>query len=274
MNRRKIFLASVLMTLIVCQFVFANPGVQIPDGKIVAISLPDPKLIFTGKEVYQANGQTWVRYNLKVVNFSSYPNALFAAAPSLPACGSNTNSSRTWIDVIDSTNGQRIYGFCALGQAQDLTQLWFAVKKGEEPPPCVHIVMTDRRLNKVYKSNRVCFPHTPPLGKADLTIKTFSLSPVINKSVKVQVVNIGTAASNACVLRLTIRKINGIAVARTTQILIPAILPGQDKVVVINAAQLLPNNVALKDTTFKLNVDATSIVTELNEANNEKWHNL
>ncbi len=274
MNRRKILLGSVLMTLILCQFVFAKPGVQIPDGKLIAISLPDPKLVFTGKEVYQANGQTWVRYNLKVVNFSAYPNALFAAAPSLPACGSNASASRTWIDVIDSSNGQRIYGFCALGQAQDLTQLWFAVKKGDDPPPCVHIVMTDRRLNKVYKSNRVCFPHTPPHGKADLTIKHYALSPILNKTVKVQIVNIGNVASTPCVLRLTIRKINGIPVGRTTQIILPAILPGQDKVVVINAAQILPNNVALKDTTFKLNVDATSIVTELNEANNEKWHNL
>jgi hypothetical protein len=276
MNRRKIFLASVMMMLIVGQFVFAKSGVQIPDGKIVAISLPDPKLVFTGKEVYQANGQTWVRYNLKVINFSAYPNALFAAAPTLPACGSNTSASRTWIDIINSSNGQRIYGFCALGQAQDLTQLWFAVKKGEEPPPCVHIVMTDRRLNKVYKSNRVCFPHTgePPHGKADLTIKTFSLSPVLTKNVKVLVANIGNKVSNACVLRLTIRKINGVPVGRTTQILIPAIPPGQDQTFIINAAQILPNNVALKDTTFRLNVDATSIVAELSEANNEKWHNL
>lgn len=274
MNRRKIFLASVLMTLIVSQFVFAKPSVQVPDAKIIAINLPDPKLVFTGTEVYQANGQTWVRYNLKVLNFSAYPNFLFAAAPNLPACGANNNASRTWVDVMNSTNGQRIYGFCALGQAQDLTQLWFAVKKGDAPPPCVHIVMTDRRLNRVYKSNKVCFPHTPPIGKADLTIRTFSFSPVLNKNVKVQVINIGNIPSNPCVLRLTIRKINGIPVARTTQILLPAILPGQDKVVFINAAQILPNNVALKDTTFKLNVDATGIVMEINEANNERWHNL
>jgi hypothetical protein len=280
MNRRKIILATILVTLIGCQFVIAQTDKRIPDRlpdpKIVAASFPDPKLVFTGKEVYQVNGQSFVRYNLKVINYTAYPNALFAAAPTLPACGSNASASRTWIDIFDSSNGQRLYGFCALGQAQDLTQLWFAVKKGEEPPNCVHIVMTDRKLNKVYKSNKVCFPHTgePPLGKADLTIKHYAFSVVDKEKIKVQVVNIGSVGSAPCILRLTVRKINGIPVGRVTEIALPAILPNQDKVVLIDTDSILPNNVALKDTTFKMNVDATSLVVELSEANNEKWHNL
>jgi hypothetical protein len=286
MNRRKIFLATILMTLIACQFVFAQSTdrripERIPDIKIGPNNLPDPKLVFTGREVYQLNGQTYVRFNLKVVNFSAYPNTMFAAAPTLPACGSNASASRTWIDVFDSSNGQRIYGFCALGQSQDLTQLWFAVKKGEERPDCVHIVMTDRKLNKVYKSNKVCLPQSgepqtgePPLGKADLTIKTFVFSNTLEKDVKVQVANIGDIGSAPCMLRLTVRKINGTPVGRTTEIQLPAILPNQSKTVIIDTTQILPNNVALKDTTFKLNVDVTSLVIESNEANNEKWHNL
>lgn len=277
MNRRKIFLATILMTLITCQFVFAQNDRRIPERiPEPKIGLPDPKLVFAGKEVYQANGQSFVRFNLKVVNFAAYPNAMFAPAPTLPACGSNASASRTWIDIFDASNGQRLYGFCALGQSQDLTQLWFAVKKGEEPPNCVYIVMTDRKLNKTYKSNKVCFPHTgePPLGKADLTIKHIAFSVTDDKKVKVQIVNIGSVGSAPCVLRLTVRKINGIPVGRTTEIALPAILPNQDKVVIIDTAQILPNNVALKNTTFRLNVDVTSLVVESNEANNERWHNL
>jgi hypothetical protein len=37
---------------------------------------------------------------------------------------------------------------------------------------------------------------------------------------------------------------------------------------------ILPNNVSLKDTTFKLIADATKNVPESNEKNNETWHNL
>jgi hypothetical protein len=276
MNRRKIILATILMTLMACQFVFAQGDRRIPERIPERFGLPDPKLVFTGKEVYQVNGQTFVRFNLKVLNYAAYPNTMFAAAPTLPACGSNASASRTWIDVIDSSNGQRLYGFCALGQSQDLTQLWFAVKKGEDPPNCVHIVMTDRKLNRVYKSNKVCLPQTgePPLGKADLTIKHIAFSVVDNKKVKVQVLNIGSVGSAPCILRLTVRKINGTPVGRVTEIPLPAILPNQDKTVIIDTTQILPNNVALKDTTFRLNVDVTSLVIESNEANNEKWHNL
>jgi hypothetical protein len=276
MNRRKIFLASILMTLMACQIILAQGDRRIPERIPERAGLPDPKLIYTGKEVYQVNGQSFVRFNLKVANFAAYPNSMFAAAPTLPACGSNASASRTWIDIIDSSNGQRLYGFCALGQSQDLTQLWFAVKKGEDPPNCVHIVMTDRKLNRVYKSNKVCFPHTgePPLGKADLTIKHYAFSVVDNKKIKIQVLNLGSIGSAPCILRLTVRKINGTPVGRVTQIALPAILPNQDKTVFIDTDQILPNNVALKDTTFRLNADATSLVIESNEANNEKWHNL
>lgn len=118
-------------------------------------SLPNPKLGFAGAQGYVANGQQWVRYNLRVINYTAYPNNLFAPAPALPACGNNTNASRTWVDIYDRSNGKRLYGFCALGAPQDLTSLWFAVKRGVPPPAYVYIVMTDRRTKITYKSNTV-----------------------------------------------------------------------------------------------------------------------
>jgi subtilase family serine protease len=33
-------------------------------------------------------------------------------------------------------------------------------------------------------------------------------------------------------------------------------------------------NIALESTTFRLNVDGTEIINELDENNNEVWHNL
>lgn len=114
--------------------------------------LPNPVLYLSATELYTANGQTWVRYRFDVDNKSAYPDAIFAAAPTLPPCGLNTNSSRTWIDFFDQS-GKRLYGFCALGKASDLNKLWFATKEGEVPPSWVYIEMTDRQTNLKYKSN-------------------------------------------------------------------------------------------------------------------------
>ena len=252
---------------------------QIENQKLLYATLPSPKLIFVGKEKYVANGQKWIRYNLSVANRSAYPASLFAAAPQLPACGSNQNSSRTWVDIFDSQSGERIYGFCALSSPQNLDNLWFAVKKGEEPPQCVNIVMTDRLLKKTYKSNKVCFggaievPDDITIGQPDLSLK-YQFAPSNNKVVRVLVSNTGAVNSKACVLRLTVRKINGIPVGRTTEIVIPPIMAGQTQPFLISAQDILPINVALKDTTFRLNVDANSGVNESNESNNEVWHNL
>jgi hypothetical protein len=107
----------------------------------------------------------------------------------------------------------------------------------------------------------------------DLTIEKFLFPPTNDKALRVRVVNSGNAASTPCVLRLTVRKINGVAVGRVTEIKLLPIPPGKDKWVVINAKSILPNNVSLEATTFKLNADATETVAESDEANNEIWHN-
>jgi hypothetical protein len=77
---------------------------------------------------------------------------MFAAAPSLPPCGKNANSSRTWVDIYDQS-GKRLYGFCALGKSSDLNQLWFGLEEGVVPPSWVYIELNDRSTNTKYKSN-------------------------------------------------------------------------------------------------------------------------
>lgn len=109
---------------------------------------------------------------------------------------------------------------------------------------------------------------------ADLKVRQFLFVPSDDKRVRVQVANYGKKFSSACRLELTVRKINGTAVGRTTIVTIPAIAPGKTDWLNIDAASILPNNVSLKDTTFKLIADSTKIVAESNETNNEVWHNL
>ena len=114
--------------------------------------IPKPVLYMTRQEHYTANGKNWVRYRYDVLNKAEYPLEMFAAAPNLPACGNNTNASRTWVDFFDST-GKRIYGFCALSKPDDLGKIWFAMEEGVIPPSYVYIELNDRQTNTKYKSN-------------------------------------------------------------------------------------------------------------------------
>ncbi|HWT13778.1 MAG TPA: hypothetical protein VN231_13575 [Allosphingosinicella sp.] len=113
---------------------------------------PNPILYLLGLEYYNVRGTDFVRYRYDVMNKASYPAAMFAPAPNLPPCGTNTNSSRTWVDFFDKA-GQRLYGFCALGSPNSLGSLWFALPEGQVPPSWVYIVMTDRQTNTTYRSN-------------------------------------------------------------------------------------------------------------------------
>ena len=115
--------------------------------------VPNPVLYLTGTQVYQVQGQSFVRYTYDVANKDAYPVEMFAAAPSLPPCGSNTNSSRTWVDFYNGRTNQRIYGFCALGSPANLNGIWFALPEGTVPPSYIYIELNDRQTNMKYRSN-------------------------------------------------------------------------------------------------------------------------
>ena len=117
-----------------------------------AAAPPNPVLYLTGTEYYTAGGKNWVRHRYDVLNKDQYPAAMFWAAPALPPCGTNTNSSRSWVDFFDS-RGRRLYGFCALGSPASLGSIWFATEEGTIPPSYVYIVIHDRQTNTQYKSN-------------------------------------------------------------------------------------------------------------------------
>lgn len=140
---KKITFVSALL-LLTLSFTALESNAQRP--------LPNPVLYLTSVEPYTANGKDWTRYKLAVDNFTVYPDTLFTAAPALPPCGTNTKSSRSWVDIFDS-RGKRLYGFCALGKASDLNNIWFALERDEVPPSYVYIEINDRETNTKYKSN-------------------------------------------------------------------------------------------------------------------------
>ena len=113
---------------------------------------PKPVLYLAGMEAYSTGGKNFIRLRYDVLNKAEYPADMFAAAPGLPPCGSNTNASRTWVDFFDGT-GKRIYGFCALSKPEDLGKIWIAYEDGTVPPSYVYIELNDRQTNTKYKSN-------------------------------------------------------------------------------------------------------------------------
>lgn len=113
---------------------------------------PKPVLFLLRTEPFTTGGKNWIRYLYDVANKSEYPAEMFAAAPGLPPCGTNTNASRTWVDFFDST-GKRLYGFCALSKPEDLGKIWIAFEEGVIPPSYVYIELNDRQTNTKYKSN-------------------------------------------------------------------------------------------------------------------------
>ena len=140
-------LARLMSTLAVVVIIAASFGVASAQTRIA-----NPILYLAGTEPYSAGGKQFIRYKYGVDNFAVYPQEFFAAAPSLPPCGSNTNSSRTWVDFYDQS-GKRLYGFCALGKPADLNTIWFGLEEGAVPPSWVYIEMTDRQTGTKYKSN-------------------------------------------------------------------------------------------------------------------------
>jgi hypothetical protein len=139
-----------------------DPETSIDVQPVCYSNLPSPAISFIGTEFYTVSGVDYIRYRFQVANYSSFPNDLFAPAPTLPACGSNTNSSRTWVDIYNNKNA-RLYGFCALGSSSNLTQLWVAFRKGDAPADSIYIKMDDRLCGTTYTSNKIALQTAAPL---------------------------------------------------------------------------------------------------------------
>lgn len=112
----------------------------------------------------------------------------------------------------------------------------------------------------------------PPMP--DLIVRGNEFEFIGNKMVNVYVSNNGDAPSKRCLLELTVRKIGNASVGRVTKAIIPALQPGKYTNIKVDATSILPANVNLKDTTFKVVADSNNSNAESNEDNNEKWHNL
>jgi len=139
-TRKTILLAMTFAVVLAAQSSSAAPP------------LPNPVLFFIRQEHVVINGKNMIRYTYDVFNRDEYPAEMFAAAPRLPPCGTNTKAARTWVDIFDQ-GGKRLNGFCALGTPADLGKIYFALEEETIPPSYVYIELNDRQTSTKYKSN-------------------------------------------------------------------------------------------------------------------------
>jgi hypothetical protein len=137
---------SLKLILIVSLLTVTTSAVSAP------AALPNPVLNFVGSRPIEVGGKTQIRYSFEVENRDAYPADFFAAAPSLPPCGTNTNASRTWVEVYNQS-GKRLHGFCAFSKPSDLKSIFFQLGPDEVPPSWIYIELNDRQTNTKYKSN-------------------------------------------------------------------------------------------------------------------------
>lgn len=158
-----------------CLNLLGDPETPLDDQPVCYNNLPAPRIYLESTESYTTPSGEFIRYRIPVINRASFPNDLFAPAPSLPPCGLNPNASRTWVDIYNQNN-IRLYGFCGLGTSASLANLWFAVRKGSTPPSSVYIRMRDRACNTVYTSGSIILQRNAPLPAFSSTFSSPTLS--------------------------------------------------------------------------------------------------
>jgi hypothetical protein len=113
----------------------------------------------------------------------------------------------------------------------------------------------------------------------DLQIKQYEFHQSDVKKVRVLIVNTAMGASGPAqikpgpaLLHLTVQKIGDAQVSRKVDVELPNIPGKESKWLMIDAAGILPKNVALKDTAFRLDIDPTHVIDEIDEDNNQAFH--
>lgn len=128
---------------------------------IIALSItglgqspPSPKLKLVNVTDGTNNGFAVKVYEIEVVNRADISDELFIAAPVLPPCGTNTNASRTWINLYDEKS-VRIYGWCLIKSSSELASLRFMMRATDAQPKKVFIDLVDRAEGQVLRSNKI-----------------------------------------------------------------------------------------------------------------------
>lgn len=117
-------------------------------------NMPKPKIRLVNASDAVANGNAIRLYEIEIVNRAEISDELFMAAPALPPCGRNNDSSRTWINIYDEKS-VRLYGWCAIKSNGELASLKLAVAATDPQPKKIFIDLIDRAEGRILRSNKV-----------------------------------------------------------------------------------------------------------------------
>src|SRR5215207_553117 len=106
-------------------------------------SMPKPQLRLVNSTDAVANGNAIRLYEIEIVNRADISDELFIAAPALPPCGRNNDSSRTWINIYNEKS-VRLYSWCAIRLNGELASLKLAVAATDPQPRKIFIDLIDR----------------------------------------------------------------------------------------------------------------------------------
>lgn len=154
----------------------------------IPLSAQTPVLALGGTEEYlNYEGIQYIAYNIPVTNWSDYPAAMFTEqlAPQNPEevawSGLNPMPCRTWVYIYDSSDNSYIYGFIALGEPQDLLDIWFGLLPGVTPPAQVYVRLHDRVTGIDYVSAPInVYAPAAPVANADSTSTAEDTAVTVN----------------------------------------------------------------------------------------------
>ncbi len=137
----------------------STPAQQLPvtfDYITCYPELPPPVVQYLGSHPIQTDAGNFIQHDLSVTNYASFPDDLFTSTSQFGSCGLNATPARSSVDIFQVGDPSiRIYGFCALNKAQDMTGIWFAVPVGTAPPASVFVQINDRACGATYTSGPV-----------------------------------------------------------------------------------------------------------------------
>lgn len=126
-------------------------------------TLPKLRMFVDKRTSYDVSGTPRYRFNVKITNLDVIPEALFVPAPDLPACGLNTNASRTYVRFYDENDAQ-LGSYCAVYDKNVINGLSFSIPQSSPLPKAVKMVLEDRRCETSHDSIYVDPWYACPIG--------------------------------------------------------------------------------------------------------------
>ena len=110
---------------------------MLPPGKVDPVpaapqaDLPTPSTAITRVEATGTGSGQYVRLDIEVTNWQAYHETLFVSGRQYSACGEAGNKFRTWVDILDGSDGRFLFRYCAIGSPHALPKLFLFVSDGE-----------------------------------------------------------------------------------------------------------------------------------------------